>query len=223
MPIHTAVISKRLLVVAHEACDTTYGQLLTIKTIGFVLALILAAAARRFAVASEGRTSPKRLRRVVRGESVVVALIVLTAAVLVGAVPSRSQDLARGIAALGLPPPPGPALRTAALVGPYTVYAAARRDGLVLDILDVDGTPLEHAHVGVALKTSRGKAATPSVSPCLAGCFLAHTSLPSGTSTAEIAITNQHGRTARGSLELHGPLPPQGQALLRGVVSTMRR
>ncbi len=198
---------------------TLGGQLLVAKTGLLGLALLVAGASR---VVALPRPRLGLLRRLTRGESLLVGLIVVLGGVMAEAAPPRSEALARRVDAAAPPPPDGPALRLGTLVGSNTVGLAAQADALTLTVLDATGAPLSDARITLSIATGSSVRSL-KIRPCGPGCYTAATHLAPGISTVGVRILPPDGPPASGSFPIQFPLPPSALPLLVRAISRLER
>lgn len=199
-----------------DLVDTAYGRLILVKTALFGVAVALAALARWRGLA---RHRLGVLRRAVTIESVVVALVLVLAGVLVGVAPPLPASAAAAL--LGLEPLEGTIVRDAGLAGQLNVEVAT--DGRRLDITvfapsaAVPGTEIE-----AALSTPGRAEDSLAPRPCGPGCFTQALRAKPGVTMVRVDVTAP-GWTG-GSFEASLAWPPGSVAdgRLDTVLAAMR-
>ncbi len=197
--------------------STGYGQLLTVKTGLFAVAVGLAVVGRR----ALGRRRAGLLRRVTPVEAGLLAAVLVLTGVLVNLAPPTSTTVA-ATSLLGPPPLRGPVARDAGLAGNLTVGVAAAGDQLRVEVFAPGGDPAEDAEVELEADLPGGEGRTFVPRPCGPGCFTQRIELPHGTTQLRVTASAPDWPRGTAVVALDAPPFPSDPRLVADLVDRMR-
>ncbi|GAC1580419.1 MAG: hypothetical protein NVS3B24_15520 [Candidatus Dormibacteria bacterium] len=201
-----------------QLVDSGYGRILVVK-VGLVGAtLLLALAARLGGIPRRRPERPALLRRLVRGESAVLAAVVLAAALLANTAPP--QPAAAAPEQVAVPVFKGPVVDQADFDGRYMVRLRVDSETVLVQLLDADGRPPADAHVDVFTVTPDYDDLNVYPRSCGPGCAAGDYPLQSG-STAFLVVSRARGRETTVAFAAHWPprpTDPGAQASVRAAL-----
>lgn len=202
-----------------ELTATTYGRVLLIKLTLVAAALAVALTARLRALG----TNPvriARLRRLVSIEGGALVGVVVVTAMLVNIAPPRPAGASGDL--LGPPPVPSPAVRLAERTGELSLYLAAARDVLRLEVRGPGDDPI---NAKLDLEGSDSGGARFNLYPRMCGpdCFTMDFDWRRGITHLSATLSSTSWRAGRIEFAVPWPPRPGKQALLDRVIETMRR
>jgi copper transport protein len=194
--------------------STTDGLFVVAKSALLVAALLIALYQRR----RLERYLDRGLRRLARLEWVLLAAATLLGGVMADTLPGSSQAAESRIATSSNLLS-GPAIQLADLAGRYTVFLAARQQGVGLTVVGLDGEPLGNERVAVKLIPG----GTLDVKTCGPGCRVAATTLRRGGAHALVSIEGPAREHSSATFKIPWPPRPEDAGLLRRVVSNLEQ
>ena len=204
-----------------DLLHTTYGQVLLIKLGLVVGALVLAAAARFWALPTEGdRKRIPRLRRLTGTEAATLLAVVVASAVLVGTPPPFHAAAQTSL--LGPPPIAGPASRAADLAGHLALFAAATDDGLRVELIAPGGQPPASSRITIEGTRPDGSTLSLFPRPCGPGCFTMKTRWGAGVTRLQVTAAARRWAGGTAVLGISWPPSPDATAELAQTVAAMR-
>ncbi len=199
-----------------------YGRTLLLKALLIAVALILALAARRWALPANPHPRLPLLRRLTTAEASVLAAVLVVVAVLVNAAPPRGPAAAAGQAAqLGPPPVLGPSVQLADLAGQLGLALTAGAQELRFTVVPPGDQQPGSLKLTAGATRANGRVVDLNPSTCGSTCFVARFRPTPGTTVVRAHLSSSVWRGGTVSFAIPWPLPPERPALLRRVVAAM--
>ena len=194
--------------------STTDGRMVIAKSALLLAALLIALRQRR----RFSQYFNQGLERLGRLEWALLGAATLLGGVMADTLPGSSEAAAHRVATTSNLLS-GPAIQLADLAGRYTVYLAAREQGIGLIVVGLDGKPLQNEHVAVMLNPGGPL----DVQTCGPGCRVAATKLPRGGARALVSIDGPGHERSTAAFEIPWPPRPEAPRVLRRVVSNLEQ
>ena len=188
-----------------QLIDSGYGRVLLVKVFLVGLTLILALFARLGGLPDRRPERPRLLRRVVRGESAVLAAVVASAALLANTAPP--QPAAAAPEQVPVPAFAGPVVDQADFDGRYVVRLRVNADTVLVQLQDSTGLPPQGVKVDVFTVTPDYDDLNVYPRPCGPGCAAGDYPLQAG-STAFLVVSRAAGRDTTVAFAVHWPPHP---------------
>lgn len=196
--------------------STGYGQLLVVKSVLFLVALVLAGVGRWGGMA---RRRLAFLRRSTMAEVGVVVCVMVVAGLLVNVAPPLPTAAAEAL--LGAPPLEGAVARDAGLAGQLNVEVASDGDRLDIEVFSPSG-PVPGTAVDVALRDPSGTEIDLVPRPCGPGCVTQELPLEEGTTEVEVSVSAPVWTGGSYRAALDWPPGPEAASRLDELVATTR-
>lgn len=200
---------------------SSYGRTLLIKAALIALALLLALAARQWALPANPRPRLPLLKRLTASEATVLAAVLVVVAVLVNAAPPRGAATAAPTAQLGPPPVAGPSLQLADLAGQLGLAITAGANELQFTVVPPGTQRSGSLKLTADARRPDGRAFDLYPRPCGSTCFAIRVRLTPGTTVVRAHLSSSAWRGGTVSFAIPWPLPRERPELLRRVVAAM--
>ncbi|MGH8925576.1 MAG: copper resistance protein CopC [Acidimicrobiia bacterium] len=206
-----------LLTSISDLWTTPYGRVVALKVSLFLVAVALAATARRRALPSDNLGLLRRLTTV---EATVLVAVVAVSGILAG-MPPPALAQTEGETLLGPPPIEGAVARAAGLAGAMTIGVAVGDGRVDLLVYNESTGGIEDADIEAAALLPGGIAIELAPRPCGSGCFTQELSLPEGKTTFMVTATSQDWTAGTAQLNVSWPPPARQPELLAQVIDAM--
>lgn len=203
-----------------QLVTTGYGRILLLKLSLVAATLVLALAARRWALAGSGEINSRLLRRLVRPEVASLLLVISLATVLANTTPPWAQA---SRVFLGPPPLRGSVLRLAGLAGsPLAVHVAATRDRLEIRVVDTLREPAAGAAIEIDARGPDGTQVGISARTCGPGCATSTFRWQEGWTELSVSVSSEEWGRGIARFSVPWPPGPERPRLLMRVLRVMR-
>lgn len=198
-----------------------YGQTLLVKAALIAVALLLALAARQWALPVNPHPRLPLLKRLTVAEATVLAAVLVVVAVLVNVAPPRGPASAAPSAQLGPAPVAGPSLQLADLAGQLGLAVTAGAKELQFTVVPPGDQPAGSLKLTAGAERPDGRGVDLYPRPCGNTCFAIRFRLTPGTTVVRAHLSSSAWRGGTVSFAIPWPLPRERPELLRRVVAAM--
>jgi copper transport protein len=203
-----------------QLVTTGYGRVLLLKLSLVATTLVLALAARRWALTGSGEISSRLLRRLVRPEAASLLLVISVATVLANTTPPWAQA---SRVFLGPPPLRGSVVRLAGLAGsPLAVHVAATEGRLELRVVDPLREPAAGAAIEIDARAPNGTEVGISPRTCGPGCATSTFRWQEGRTELSVSVSSEEWGRGVARFSVPWPPGPERPGLLMRVLRAMR-
>ncbi|MGH8926014.1 MAG: copper resistance protein CopC [Acidimicrobiia bacterium] len=206
-----------LLTSISDLWATPYGRVVVLKVLLFLVAVALAATARRRALPSGNLGLLRRLTTV---EVTVLVAVVAVSGILAG-MPPPALAQTEGATLLGPPPIEGAVARAAGLAGSMTIGMAVGDGRVDLLVYNESTGGIEDANIEAAALLPDGITIDLAPRLCGSGCFTQELSIPEGKTTFTVTATSQDWTAGSVQLNVFWPPPAPQPELLAQVIDAM--